>query len=118
MQSKSYLGKLPFSSVLRRGVALRELDGCGALFLSSAAGVDGSGFIVAVDRALSVEELVIELKREFVSCLVIVTTRYWQRRAEPYQFGRAQGGTFSLEPCCLRLVMKLLLRLARRLGLA
>lgn len=38
-------------------------------------GVEGNGLRVAVERALSVLELVIELKREFGSFLVIVTGR-------------------------------------------
>lgn len=36
-------------------------------------GVEGSGFTVMLERALSVLEPVIELKREIGSCLVIVT---------------------------------------------
>jgi hypothetical protein len=38
-------------------------------------GMDGNGFTVAVERALSVLELVTELKRELGSFLVMVTGR-------------------------------------------
>ena len=46
-----------------------------------ATGVAGNGFTVAVDRALSVLELVTELKRELDSFLVMVTFTVTRRRA-------------------------------------
>jgi hypothetical protein len=41
-----------------------------------ATGVEGNGFTVAVDRALSVLELVTELKRELGSFLVMVAVTF------------------------------------------
>lgn len=59
------------------------------LRVSLAIGVDGNGLTVAVECALSVEELVMELKRDRASFLVIVTTRHgppvW---TEPSEEGR------------------------------
>jgi hypothetical protein len=52
------------------------------------AGVDGRGLTVATDRALSVLELVIELKREVASFLVMVTTR--AHRPEPFELAGDQ----------------------------
>ncbi len=80
----AHLTRYPFSSVLRRlGAALLELgarDLKALLFpvLPLAAdvedlGMDGSGFTVTLERAESVLELVMELKREAGSFLVIVT---------------------------------------------
>ena len=88
LQISTHLTSFPFSSVLRReGAARLELIECDGLDLESslAIGVDGKGFTVAVDRPLSVEVLVIELKREPASFLVIVTAGQWQRE-EPCQF--------------------------------
>ena len=74
----AHLIRFPVSSVLRReGAALlaelvdaaRRTWGGGA-----AMGVEGSGLTVMLDRALSVLEPVMELKREPVSFLPIVTT--------------------------------------------
>jgi hypothetical protein len=72
--------RFPFSSVLSRdGTALLELwDAARKTWAEEAAGeeegVEGNGFTVILERALSVLEPVMELKREAASFLVIVTS--------------------------------------------
>ena len=75
----AHLIRLPVSSVLRRaGAALLELalDAARRTWGGGwgRAGVEGSGLTVMLDRALSVLEPVMELKREPASFLTIVTT--------------------------------------------
>lgn len=70
---------MPFPSVLRR-IGVPRLEEAAFLLLLLvdgvvAGGVAGKGFTVAVDLALSVLELVVELKRELDSFLVMVTRR-------------------------------------------
>jgi hypothetical protein len=74
----TYWPGVPFPSVFSRiGVPRLEEATFLLLLLDEvvAVGVEGNGFTVAVDRALSVLELVIELKRELGSFLVMVTGR-------------------------------------------
>lgn len=80
----THRNRLPLSSVLRRDGAPRRdpcepnrealLDAPPLLFDSvEAVGVEGSGLTVMLDRALSVLEPVMELKRELSSTRGIVT---------------------------------------------
>ncbi len=85
----TYLLRWPFSSVVRRVGAARREPG---LASSAAVGGVGRGLIVAVERVLSVEELVIELNRELASFRVIVTTRCcWDRQTKPCHGQRVQA---------------------------
>lgn len=70
----TYRPRLPSVVVFTRTGTARLGEGETFLLLALSVGVgmDGNGFTVAVDFALSVLELVIELKRE-LSFLVIIT---------------------------------------------
>lgn len=61
----------------------------------AAAGVEGKGLTVAVDRALSVEVLVTELNRDRASFLVIVT-RHGPRWTNPWASRRKAAGSGSV----------------------
>jgi hypothetical protein len=77
----AYRPSVPFPSVFKRIGAPRLEEPTFLLLLLGlelvdgvvAVGVEGNGFAVALDRALSVLELVIELKRELGSFLAMVT---------------------------------------------
>ncbi len=67
------------------------------LAMLATVGVEGSGFTVMLDRALSVLEPVMELKREPASFLVIVTSesRVEQRRPKPKRQRQSLAGANS-----------------------
>ena len=76
LEAVTHLMAAPFSSVLSRDGAafLEPWDAAReALEAGPAVGVEGKGFTVMLERALSVLEPVIELKREAASFLPIVT---------------------------------------------
>ena len=84
---RTYRPSVPFPSVFRRIGPPRLEEPTFLLLLPPlgdgvvAMGVAGNGFTVAEDRALSVLELVTELKREIGSFLVMVTFAVTRRRA-------------------------------------
>lgn len=100
----THLIRLPFSSVLsREGAGLREPVDAVRMALgpgAAPAGVEGSGLTVMLDRALSVLEPVMELKREPASFLPIVTSNGGQAANEGTG-GRGCGASTGAAGLCL-----------------